>query len=580
MTQEALAEAARELAKVSELIAHPARHHLVDYCEYANPSWQRAPHLELLCLALEAVERYIRGEAPATDFPSDELIDALRAGEPLGIDRLMVLMPPQHGKTEVTSRLFPGWFAGRNPQLKTLLTAYNATWAREISIDARRYFEWAVPQLFGVDISPETEAANNWHIGHAGTEKYHGRFHATGFGGDVTGRPADLFLIDDPEKNAEEAESPAYQRKKINWFRSVSKTRLSEHGAIVICVTWWAQRDLVGRLLEEMAQGGEHWTVLRLPAIAWDHDPIEDRLPDIAQHKDPIGRRTGEALWPTMKSLEFLLRQKRDLHRYWDALYQQCPTGALEGALWNLDTMIEPYRIHPKRAPEFDRAVVAVDPSGGGEDDVGIGVAGRAWVWSEEDRTQLRHGYPLVDLSGPYGDDPLRWARIVVEAYYDYGADCVIAEQNFGGELVRSNIHTIDPDVPVVIVHASKGKAQRAAPVANLYQQGRVHHVGRLAELEEELTTWVAGPDGSGWSPNRLDWVVWALTDLLLEKHSGGFAARYGFGPKGPRRREGGVRHPLSPTQAARIVAAVCYVAAMTARRRRGIWRYRHRLSR
>jgi len=550
MTQAALAEAARELAEVSGMVAHPARRHLVDYCEYANPSWERAAHLELLCSALEAVERYIRGEAPATDLPPDELIDALRDGEPIGIDRLMVLMPPQHGKTEVASRLFPGWFSGRNPSKKTLLTAYNATWAREISIDARRYFKWAVPRLFGVDISPETEAANNWHIGRVGAEKYDGRFHATGFGGDVTGRPADLFLIDDPEKNAEEAESPAFQRKKINWFRSVSKTRLSEHGAIVICVTWWAQRDLVGRLLEEMAQGGEHWTVLRMPAIAWGKDPIEDRLPDIAQHKDPIGRKLGEALWPEWKSLEFLLRQKRDLHRYFDALYQQCPAGAIEGALWDLDTMIEPYRVSPKNVPELDRIIISVDPSGGGEDadEVGIGVFGRAWVWSEEHREQLRHGYFLKDLSGDYGSDPLRWARIVVEAYHDFGVNAVVAEKNFGGELVRSNIHNVDPSVPVVLVPAARGKDRRAESVVNFYQQGRCHHAGRFPEAEEEMTTWVPGPGGSAWSPNRMDVVVWAMKDLLEENPTSGFAARYGFGPRGPRRREGGVRHPLKPT--------------------------------
>jgi len=547
---QATAELAQDLAGV----LHPATDCLADYCvEATGGAWQRAPHLELLCAALEAVERYIRGEAPATDLPPDELIGALHAGEPIGIDRLMVLMPPQHGKTEVTSRLFPGWFAGRNPSKKTLLTAYNATWAREIAIDARRYFEWAVPRLFGVEISPETEAANNWHIGRVGSGKYDGRFHATGFEGDITGRPADLFLIDDPEKNSWEAESPTYQRKKINWFRSVVRNRLAEHGAIVICVTWWAQQDLVGRLLNEMAQSGDHWTVLRLPAIAWEKDPIEERLPDIAQHKDPIGRKPGEALWPEWRSLDFLLREKRDQHRFFQALYQQCPAGAIEGALFNMDTMIEPYRVDPRRAPELDRIVVAVDPSGGGEDadEVGIGVAGRGWAWSEERREQLRHGYVLEDLSGDYGDDPLQWARIAVQAYNDFSANAVVAEKNFGGELVRSNIHTVDPNIPVILVPASRGKDRRAEPVVNLYQQGRVHHAGHFPELENEQTSWVAGPGGSSWSPNRMDWLVWAMTDLLIEHPSGGFAARYGYGRRrGPRRREGGVREPLKPDEA------------------------------
>ncbi|GAG31557.1 unnamed protein product, partial [marine sediment metagenome] len=160
---------------------HPATDHLLDFCEEVTGFWRRAPHLEILCLALEAVERYIRGEAPATDLGPDAVVEALLAGELIGIDRLMVLMPPQHGKTEVASRLFPCWFLGRNPDRKVLLTAYNTRWAHEISVDTRRYFEWAVPRLFGVGISPETEAASSWHVGRIEADRFFGRFHATGW---------------------------------------------------------------------------------------------------------------------------------------------------------------------------------------------------------------------------------------------------------------------------------------------------------------------------------------------------------------------------------------------------------------
>ena len=120
------------------------------------------------------------------------------------------------------------------------------------------------------------------------------------------------------------------------------------------------------------------------------------------------------------------------------------------------------------------------------------------------------HGYVLDDRS--LRDSPAKWAKAAVTAYHLYGADRIVAEVNNGGEMVEHTIKTVDQGMPYKALHASRGKATRAEPVAALYEQGRVHHVGTFATLEDQLCQWTAGDK----SPDRLDALVWALTELML----------------------------------------------------------------
>lgn len=171
------------------------------------------------------------------------------------------------------------------------------------------------------------------------------------------------------------------------------------------------------------------------------------------------------------------------------------------GALWT-NAIIEERRVY--KALEMKRIVVAVDPSGGG-DDIGIVAGGKGY----DD-----HGYTLEDRSQPGALGPNNWAKAAVGLYHDLEADSIVAEKNFGGDMVKSTIRTVDPSVPVKLVHASRGKAVRAEPVSSLMADGREHHVGELAALETEMTSWTPG---DSWSPNRLDAKVWAMTELMLE---------------------------------------------------------------
>jgi phage terminase large subunit-like protein len=167
------------------------------------------------------------------------------------------------------------------------------------------------------------------------------------------------------------------------------------------------------------------------------------------------------------------------------------------GALWTR-AIIEAGRV--TKHPDLIRVVVGVDPAAS-TGETGIIVAGI---------DAGKHGYILDDLSTPGSPDT--WGRQVVTGFYKHKADRAAVEANNGGDMVISTIATVDPKVATKKLWASRGKYTRAEPIAALYEQGRVHHVGMFATLEDEYCTWIPGDD----SPNRLDAAVWALTELML----------------------------------------------------------------
>lgn len=174
----------------------------------------------------------------------------------------------------------------------------------------------------------------------------------------------------------------------------------------------------------------------------------------------------------------------------------------VEGALWSLG-MIDVTRVEAH--PELTRVVVAIDPavtSTEASDETGMVVAGLGTDG---------HGYVLQDLSDRY--TPAGWAKKAADAFRMQGADRIIGEVNNGGDLVEANLRTVGRSLPFTKVHASRGKRTRAEPVAALYEQQRIHHVGSFPELEDQLTRWV--PDSGMASPDRMDALVWAFWELF-----------------------------------------------------------------
>jgi len=182
------------------------------------------------------------------------------------------------------------------------------------------------------------------------------------------------------------------------------------------------------------------------------------------------------------------------------------------GALWS-HSIIDAAR--QAAAPNLVRIVVAIDPassSGEDADETGLVVVGR---------DHQGHGYILADISGRY--QPIEWAKIAITAYRTHHADRIVAEVNNGGEMVENTLRMVDPNIPFTAVRASRGKVTRAEPVSALYEQGRVHHVGTFPQLEDQMTSFTSDFDRAtaGYSPDRVDALVFAATELLVEQMKG-----------------------------------------------------------
>jgi len=459
-----LTQLAKRLIKNDGAKQELARRYLADFLEYESGwnndlkryNWMRAKHLQLLCEKIEAIER----------------------GD---LRKLMVFMPPRHGKSEVVSKKFPAWYLGRNPNNEIILSSYSADLAYDFSEIARNTIR-SVGYLFGKELSSESSAKKKWKL-----SKYRGGLSAAGVRGPITGRGAHVAIIDDPFKNWEEASSSRIRDKVDTWYQSVLRTRLSPKGAVILVMTRWHEDDLAGRLLQ---REGDEWELIQFPALATENDIL--------------GRKPGEVLWPRRYNKEEILDIKRGmLSRLFDSLYQQIPRKNAEDALWSYD-MIR--RIN--NAPDLEQIVVAIDPQGkksssnNKTDDTGIVIAGRS---------ADKHYYVLDDRT--INASPNGWARKAVSGYYKFEADRIVGEVNNGGDMVESVLRTIDSDIPYSEVRATRGKMLRAEPIAALYEQGKVFHVGdNFDELEDELTSW--SPDKGLDSPNRLDALVWALTKL------------------------------------------------------------------
>lgn len=278
----------------------------------------------------------------------DVLDQALQDVSSGAIKRLIVTMPPRHGKSERVSKKFPAWHIGRNPSDEIILASYSIDLSRDFSRIARDTLAQRTEVFPDVSIDRNNQSAESWSI--AGQR---GGLHAAGVGGPITGRGAKIAIIDDPVKNAEEAASEVMREKVWEWYTSTLYTRLTPDGRIIIVMTRWHEDDLVGRLLrkeqEDIAAGtheGDRWTVINFPALAEDGDVL--------------GRATGSPLWPEGGFDGNRLAQiKSDVGSYFfSALYQQRPS-AQEGAMLKRHWW-QYYEFDPQRT-KFDEVLQSWD---------------------------------------------------------------------------------------------------------------------------------------------------------------------------------------------------------------------------
>ncbi len=221
--------------------------------------------------------------------------------------RLIILAPPRHGKSWLTSKYFPAWYLGCNPDRRVVLATYAAAFSEGWSRATRDLLVEHGPSIFEISLNPDVQSAARWDV-----KDRQGGMVALGVNGPLTGRGADLLICDDVIKTAAEANSELQRENLWAWFRSVAFTRLEPKASIVITMTRWNEDDLIGRLL---AAEGNQWDVVSLPALAEDDDAL--------------GREPGEALWPERFSAAELEATREQVGSYvWSALYQQSPVPA------------------------------------------------------------------------------------------------------------------------------------------------------------------------------------------------------------------------------------------------------------
>lgn len=217
--------------------------------------------------------------------------------------RIAVSMPPRHGKSELMSRRLPEWLLYWRPESRIILSSYEAGYAAEWGRKVRDDLN-AESSFFGFGVRNDSSAADHWETTKGGS------MITAGAGGAITGRGADLFIIDDPIKNAEEAASPTRRNTIWDWYTSTAYTRLEPNANVVLMMTRWNEDDLYGRIKAEQPK---KWVFINVPAISENED-------------DPLKRPIGEALWPQRYDVPALMDIKDTLGSYyWSALYRGSP---------------------------------------------------------------------------------------------------------------------------------------------------------------------------------------------------------------------------------------------------------------
>ncbi len=301
----------------------------------------------------------------------DLLLAHLSAVEHGEIQRLMVLMPPGSAKSTYASMLFPAWYLARHPTHSIIAASHTALLAERFGRRVRNLINEHSATL-DLALATDIQAAGQWETT-AG-----GEYFAAGIDGPLSGRRADLVIIDDPVKSRSDADSDTISERNWEWWKNDLLPRLKPGGRVILIMTRWSESDLGGRLLDDMASGGLPWHVLRLPMEA--------------ESGDALGRAVGEPLWPEWFTAQQRLEARRD-PRTWSALYQQSPSPA-SGIYFEREWLRPVLSLPPRESLRvYGASDYAVTADGGDwtvHVVIGMDPDGRLWVldlWREQTAT-------------------------------------------------------------------------------------------------------------------------------------------------------------------------------------------------
>lgn len=394
-------------------------------------NWRASPALMAEHLTGGRFKRYAH-----TDFIDGRIAAAIARGNA----RLIVSVPPRHGKSWLISRFTPAWFLSLFPEKNVILASYEATFASSWGRLARNFIQEHEAEL-GIRLADDSQAMDRWHT-RAG-----GGMITAGVGGAITGRGGDLLIVDDPVKNWEEADSATMRQKTIDWWGSTFYTRAEPGASILVLATRWHERDLSGYLMSDENETSRDWTEIKLPALAED--------------ADPMGRVVGQALCPERYDEAAMDKIRKSVgSRAWNALYQQRPSAAAGNIIKR-----EHFR-HWDRLPDrMDEHLISLDATFTGKAKSDF-VAMQYWGRCKADKYLIDQVYGRMGIT-----DTIR-ALVEFSRKYPLAALKLIENKANGPAIEDILKHEVSG---IVLWEPTGDKVARANAVAPQFESGNVY---------------------------------------------------------------------------------------------------------
>lgn len=450
MDENAKPPSKEERAKIA---ARLSREFLIPFAQVIDHKYKVNWHHDLIARAIEEATKTVESGKQA---------------------RIILELPPRHGKSDLASIKAPAWILGKHPDWPVIIASYSADLAigfgqatRDVMTEDEYKF------IFNTRLRTDAKAKGNW------LTDQRGGYTASGVGGTITGKGFKVGIVDDPIKNREEADSEVIREKIWKWWTSTFLTRQNEEAnAIIVIATRWHREDLIGKLVEQMEnakkEGRPHdnWKVIRLPAIA---------------EEDEEHRKKGEPLWPERFSLEWLTRTKENVGvSDWAALYQQTPI-----LLENQEFREHYFRYYNEEDIKDKNLIhkTTVDPAISKEDHADNSVVNTTGKSLEDPNFYVRE-----ESAGKM--DPLQLIDAIFYHQQKYRSDVyveTVAYQKSLKYFIEEEMRRRQIYFNIYELKGTRKKEERIRGLIPLYKTGVIHHHRSMKELEIELLTFPQG---------------------------------------------------------------------------------------